>query len=80
MSIQMRPAITSALEVAIGPGIKGNSRKHRGQDAATASSDSVLMSFQMIPAMVSAQEDATGPGIKENSKKHRCQDASLTEL
>ena len=80
MSIRMSVAITSAQEVAIGPGIKGNSRKHRGQDAATTSSDSVLKSTQMRLAITSVQEDATGPGIEENSKKHRWRDASSTEL
>ena len=80
ISIQMRRAITSAQEVAIGPGSKGTTMKQRGQDAATSTSDMVPQSIQMRRAMTGAQEDATGPGIGENSKKHRCQDASSTEL
>ena len=70
MSIQMRPAITSAQEVAIGPGIKGITMKQRGQDAATSTSDMVPQSIQMRRAITSAQEDATGPGIRKNAKKH----------
>ena len=77
---EMGPAITYAQEAATGPGIKENSRKHGGQDAAILTSSMVPKSFQTIPAMTSVQEDATGLGIKARLKKHRCQDASLTEL